>query len=126
LPLYLAQAWRYKRLAAIKDMTYPCVGEVVLKPEKEDWRASITGDPSMLTIKYRQDKPSGATTMAITVAPHVTVFQATFPEDAPDRNLVVDFRKATVDNWARLYKWTDRAVTRVDDRRIPPVFWPLP
>jgi putative alpha-1,2-mannosidase len=95
---------------------YPCVKEVVLRPEKEDWRASITGDPSMLTIKYRPDKPSGASAVAITVAPHVTVFQATFPQDATDRNLVVDFRKATVDNWARLYKWTDRVVTRVDDR----------
>jgi putative alpha-1,2-mannosidase len=95
---------------------YPCLNGIVLRPQKEDWRASLTGDPSLLTIRYRQDKPCGATTMAITVAPHVTVFEATFPEDAPDRNLVVDFRKATVDNWARLYKWTDRAVTRVDDR----------
>lgn len=95
---------------------YPCVKEAVLRPEKEDWRASITGDPSLLTIRYRQDKPSGASTVAITVSPHVSVFKATFPEDARDRNLVLDFRKATVDNWARLYKWTDRTVTRVDDR----------
>ncbi len=95
---------------------YPCVTGIVLRPEKEDWRASITGDPSLLSIQYRQDKPSGASTMAITVAPHVSVFKVTFPDDARDRNLILDFRKATVDNWARLYKWTDRTVTRVDDR----------
>lgn len=95
---------------------YPCVNGVVLRPEKEDWRASIAGDPSILTIKYRPDKPSGASAVEITVAPHVTVCRVTFPQDATDRNLIVDFRKATVDNWARLYKWTDRVVTRVDDR----------
>jgi hypothetical protein len=97
---------------------YPCVKEVVLRPDKEDWRASITGDPSRLTIRYRGDRPSGASTVAITVAPHVSVFKATFPEDAKERRLVLDFRKATVDNWARLYKWTDRAVTRMDNRTL--------
>jgi putative alpha-1,2-mannosidase len=97
---------------------YPCVTDVVLKPEKEDWRASITGNPSCLSIRYRPDKPSGASTLAITVTPHVSVFQVTFPQEAKNRNLVLDFRKATVDNWARLYKWTDRTVTRVDDRTL--------
>src|SRR5512143_1949888 len=32
---------------------YPCVNSVVVKPEKEDWRASVKGDPAMLTIQYR-------------------------------------------------------------------------
>ena len=95
---------------------YPCVKGVVLRPEKEDWRASVAGDPSLLTIQYREDKPSGTSTVAITVSPHVSVFKATFPGGATDRHLILDFRKATVDNWARLYKWTDRTVTRVDDR----------
>ncbi len=97
---------------------YPCVTGPVLKPEKEDWRASITGDPSCLSIRYRPDKPSGASAVAITVTPHVSVFQVTFPQDAKDRSLVLDFRKATVDTWARLYKWTERTVTRVDDRTL--------
>jgi len=95
---------------------YPCAKGFVLRPEKEDWRASIAGDPSLLTLQYREDKPSGASTVAITVAPHVAVFKVTFPVDAKDRHVVLDFRKATVDNWARLYQWTDRTLTRVDDR----------
>ena len=97
---------------------YPCVTGPVLKSDKEDWRASITGDPSCLSIRYRPDKPSGASAVAITVAPHVSVFKVTFPEDAKDRSMVLDFRKAPVDTWARLYKWTDRTVTRVDDRTL--------
>lgn len=95
---------------------YPCMNSAALKAEKDDWRSSVTGDPSMLTIKYQADKPSGASTAAITVSPHVSVFKATFPEGAKDKYLVFDFRKVTVDNWARLYKWTDRTVTRVDAR----------
>src|SRR5258708_30685738 len=45
---------------------YPCLNSVVVKPEKEDWRASITGDPPELTIKYRADQTRGATTPTIT------------------------------------------------------------
>ncbi len=95
---------------------YPCVTAPVARIEKDDWRASVTGDPSILTIRYREDKPAGSSTMAITVSPHVSVFKVTFPQDASAKNLVLDFRKVTVDTWARLHKWTERKITRVDDR----------
>lgn len=97
---------------------YPCVSDPVAKAEKDDWRESITGEPSLLSLRYRADKPSGASAAAITVSSHVTVFKITFPEDARKKQLILDFRKVTVDSWARLYKWTDRKITRVDDRTL--------
>ena len=97
---------------------YPCLDSVVVKPENDDWRASIKGDPSILTVKYKADKPSGPTTTAITVAPHISVFKVTFPEGDQDKYLVFDFTKYRVDSWAELYKWTDRTVTRIDNRTI--------
>jgi len=97
---------------------YPCMNSVVIKPDKEDWRASITGDPSALTIKYRAEKPSGAATTLITVAPHVSVFQVSFPQGTKTNYLVFDFSKANVENWWGLQKWTDRSVTRVDSHTL--------
>jgi len=97
---------------------YPCLDSVVVRSERDDWRDSISGDPSMLTVKYKADKPSGATMAAITVTPHVSVFKVTFPEGAQNKFLVFDFSKYRVDSWAELYKWTQRTVTRIDNRAI--------
>jgi len=97
---------------------YPCIGSVVVRPQTEDWRASIGGDPSMLTVKYKADKPSGAATAAITVTPHVSVFKVTFPEGSQNKYVVLDFGKYRVDSWAELYKWTQRKVTRIDDSTV--------
>ncbi|HEY5912804.1 MAG TPA: glycoside hydrolase domain-containing protein [Verrucomicrobiae bacterium] len=97
---------------------YPCVNAAVARPPKEEWRASVTGDPSMLLINYESSKPCGPTTMVTTVSPHVSVFKVSFPETAARRYLVFDFTKPTVDSWARLDKWNDRTVTRVDDRTL--------
>ena len=97
---------------------YPCVDSPVPRGPKEDWRAAISGDPSQLQITYRKDQPSGASTAAITVSPHVTLFQVAFPPGAPRKYLVFDFSKANVDAWAALNQWTERKVTRVDDRTL--------
>jgi len=97
---------------------YPCLDSVVVRSRRDDWRDSISGDPSMLTVKYRADKPSGVTTAAITVTPHVSVFKVAFPEGAQNKYLVFDFSKYGVDDWAELYKWTQRTVTRIDNRTI--------
>ncbi|MFB0553706.1 MAG: hypothetical protein ACETWQ_10385 [Phycisphaerae bacterium] len=79
---------------------YPCVGSVVVRPASDDWRASISGDPSMLTVKYKADKPSGVTMPAITVTPHVSVFKVTFQEGTRNKYLVFDFSKYRADWWA--------------------------
>jgi putative alpha-1,2-mannosidase len=97
---------------------YPCLNSVVVKPAKEDWRASITGDPSVLNIQYQATKPSGATAASITVSPHVSVFKVTFPEGPESKYLVFDFSKTGVDTWAALNRWTNRSVTRVDSQTI--------
>ncbi len=64
-PLGTIVAWSTSSGEAADVMTrvpriYPCLDSVVVKPAKEDWRASITGDPSVLTIKYQATTPSGA------------------------------------------------------------------
>ncbi len=97
---------------------YPCLNSVVVKPVKDDWRASITGDPSMLSVKYQPSKPSGASTATITVSPHVAVFTVAFPPGAENKYLVFDFGKGRVDPWAALNKWTNRKVTRIDNRTL--------
>lgn len=97
---------------------YPCVNEVVDRGAGNDWRASIGGDPSVLKIKYQAAKPSGASAMEITVTPHLSVFKIDFPEKADKKYVVFDFGKYKMDNWATLYKWNERSVTRIDDRTI--------
>ncbi len=95
---------------------YPSVNAVAVRKANEDWNSQISGDPSKLFIQYNEDKPSGASMAEITVTPHVSVFKVTFPAGANDKFLVFDFSNFRVDNWAELYKWTERKVTRIDDR----------
>jgi predicted alpha-1,2-mannosidase len=97
---------------------YPCLNSVVVRGEKDKWISSVSGDPSTLVVQYQTDKPCGATTTAITVTPHVSVFRVTFPSGAKNKYLIFDFTKFRVDDWAALYKWTERTVTRVDDRTV--------
>jgi len=120
-PLGTIGAWSTVAGEAADLMTrvprvYPCVNNVVARGEKDDWRSSLTGDPSLLTIQYRADKPSGTSSMAMTVSPHVSVFKVDFPTGSQKKYLVFDFTKTRVDSWASLYKWTERTLTRVDDR----------
>lgn len=97
---------------------YPCVNSVTFRAEKDDWRASVGGDPSMLTVKYKADKPSGRSMSEITVTPHVSVFRVTFPERTTKKYLILDFSKYKVDDWAEINKWTQRSVTRIDKTTI--------
>jgi putative alpha-1,2-mannosidase len=100
---------------------YPCVNEVVDRGGNNEWRASISGDPSILKIKYQAGKPSGASETEITVTPHVSVFKITFPEKVNSRYVVIDFSKYKMDTWAKLYKWNERSITRIDDKTIQAV-----
>mgnify|MGYP000991476581 CR=1 FL=1 len=99
-------------------IVYPCLDEVVKKKENDDWRSSISGDPSILKIEYRNDKPSGESKMRITVTPHISVFNITFPTTNKRKYIVFDFSKYKVDQWAELDKWTNRTVTKIDNRTI--------
>jgi predicted alpha-1,2-mannosidase len=89
---------------------YPCLNTVVMRGAKDDWRATIGGDPSVLNLKYRADRPCGAAEASITVSPHVSVFRFTFPKVEGNKYLVFDFGKGRVDDWARLNRWTNRIV----------------
>ncbi len=95
---------------------YPCADTVVIKGEDEEWRSSVTGDPSILNITYKFEKPAGATAAEITVTPHVSVFRYTFLDRTYKRKVVIDLSKMNVENWAYLKKWTDRKITRIDER----------
>lgn len=96
----------------------PCVNDVTFRAEKDDWCASVGGDPSKLVVTYKADKPCGRSAAENTVTPHVSVFRVTFPEGSERRYLVLDFSKYRVDDWAALNKWTQRSMTRIDDRTI--------
>ncbi|UCH13063.1 MAG: glycoside hydrolase family 92 protein [Bacteroidales bacterium] len=95
---------------------YPCADTVVIKGEDEEWRSSVTGDPSILNITYKFEKPAGATAAEITVTPHVSVFRYTFLERTHKRNVLIDLSKMNVESWAYLNKWTNRNITRIDER----------
>jgi putative alpha-1,2-mannosidase len=97
---------------------YPCLGAVLVKATKEDWRATVTGDPSRLTVTYQQTRPPGGSVTAVTATPHVAVFRIGFPAGTANRYVVLDFRPGSVDSWAALNRWTDRRVTRIDDRTL--------
>lgn len=104
---------------------YPCIDTVVARSMsnqstfvKGDWRASISGDPSMMVVKYNPNKPSGPTTVAMTVSPHVAVFKVMFPHAARNKYLVFDFGKFDVDDWVSLNKWTQRELNLINDTTI--------
>jgi putative alpha-1,2-mannosidase len=95
---------------------YPCVDTLVIKDEKDEWRSSLSGDPSILNITYKFEKPGGATASEITVTPHVSVFRLTFLERTYKRNVVIDLSKMNVEKWYDLSKWTERKINRIDER----------
>ncbi len=105
-------------LMTLVPRVYPCLNNVMLRAEKDDWRASVEGDPSILIVKYKDDKPCGRSVAEITVTPHVSVFRLNFPENADNKYVVLDFSKYRVDDWAELNKWTQRSIIRIDDRTI--------
>ncbi len=94
---------------------YPCMDSVVVRGEKERWSDSLSGDPSGLDMKYRTDRPSGPAEVSVTVTPHVSLFKVSFPTGSK-KYLVLDFTKYRVDDWAALYRWTERSIRRVNDR----------
>ena len=95
---------------------YPCVDTIVVKSGEDDWRSSVTGDPSLIRITYKFEKTGSATCAEITATRHVSVFRYTFLERTHQRNIVMDFGKLHVEGWAALGKWTERKVRRIDDR----------
>lgn len=97
---------------------YPCIEKPVIKPDNDDWRASITGDPALLKIDYKADKPTGTSRAQITATPHVSVYRVSFPLRSQSKYLVLDFAKPKVDDWARLNKWTDKTITRISDTSL--------
>lgn len=97
---------------------YPTLNSVVVRGPKEDWRASISGDPSLLVIKYQTNQPPGGAITSITVSPHVSIFKIAFPERAGKKHVVFDFSRGNVDTWARLNQWTNRTVTQIDARTL--------
>ncbi len=97
---------------------YPCVGSPVIKSDNDDWRASISGDPALLKIDYRPDKPTGQSTAQITVTPHVSVFRITFPPRTQSKYIILDFGKPKVDEWARLNRWTEKTIKRISNNNL--------
>lgn len=97
---------------------YPTVDSVAVRGPKEDWRASISGDPSLLVIQYQTNKPPRGTIASITVSPHISIFKFVFPERAGKKHVVFDFSLGNIDTWARLNQWTNRIVTQMDSRTL--------
>ncbi len=96
-------------------LIYPCQDSVKIKKANESWVSDITGDPSHLVIQYNDKMPSGGSKTEITVTPHVSVHSISFSAGHNGNFLVLDFSTARVDDWARLYKWTERKITRIND-----------
>jgi putative alpha-1,2-mannosidase len=97
---------------------YPCLNTVKIRKENENWQARISGDPSRLIVHYDSNSTAGYSIAEITVTPNVSILRVTFPEGKHDNFLVFDFSTFRVDNWAALYKWTERKVTRIDNSTI--------
>jgi putative alpha-1,2-mannosidase len=95
---------------------YPCINAPAIRGDKEDWRASITGDPSVLEIHYRSNSPARGSATAISVTTNVTVFQIRFPKESQTNFVVIDLSKTKLDAWARLNNWTNRQLQRLDTR----------
>ncbi len=95
---------------------YPCAETPVLKADNDDWRSSVTGDPSLLEITYKFERAPNSASAEITTTPHVSVFRFTFLERANKRYVVLDFSKVGLDRTAVLSKWTERKMSRMDER----------
>ncbi len=98
---------------------YPCIGSITNK-DNADWRETISGDPSVVNIKFRRDVPAKGSSVALTVTPHVSIFRYRFADTSDYKAIVM----TTVDvpalmSWdSKVLKWTNNTFKVLDDRTV--------
>lgn len=99
---------------------YPCYGPVTNK-DNSDWRESMQGDPSRVTVCYRNDSPAWGAVVELTVTPHVSCYRYSLPQVSKPAAIVmttVDLPALMSWNWQDRLKWTNNVIEVIDPRTV--------
>jgi putative alpha-1,2-mannosidase len=98
---------------------YPCIGSITNK-DNSDWRKTISGDPSVISIKFRDEVPARGSSVALTVTPHVSVYRYHLSDAANDKAIVMTTVEVpALMSWdSKVLKWTTNSLKVLDDRTV--------
>jgi putative alpha-1,2-mannosidase len=93
---------------------YPCIDQIVKKGNSNDWRAAISGTPSVVNVKYRNDVAARGSAVDLTVTPHVSVYHYHLATASNYQAIVL----MTGDSQVTKLRWDSNTVQIVDRQTI--------
>ncbi len=96
---------------------YPCIGDIVAKGE-DDWRDTISGNPSQLEVTYKQGTSGHGCRTSLTVCPNVSVYKFAFHAD--HGAVAIQLGEVEFPSWTHK-NWSANSLRIVDSRTIEAV-----
>lgn len=96
---------------------YPCIDDIIAKGE-DDWRDTISGNPSQLDVTYKRDTPAQGCQVSLTVRPNVSVYKFSF--NADHGAVVIQLGEVEFPSWTRK-DWNANSLKIVDSRTMEAV-----
>ncbi|UCC98830.1 MAG: glycoside hydrolase family 92 protein [Phycisphaerales bacterium] len=96
---------------------YPCTGDIIAKGE-DDWRDSISGNPSQLDVTYKRGTPAQGCRVSLTVRPNVSVYKFSF--NADHGAVAIQLGEVEFPSWTHK-DWNANSLRIVDSRTMEAV-----
>ena len=92
---------------------YPCIDTVVNK-DNSDWRDSFSGDPSMMTITYKNDVATKGSSVDLTVTPNISIYRYHFAAASNYRAVTILANELGIAG----ANWSNNSFTKIDNQTI--------
>ena len=93
---------------------YPCIDTIAFKENSKDWRKAITGNPSVVNVKYRDTVPAENSSVELTVTPHVSVYRYHLTAGTNFQAIAMMAGDPKLAN----LRWDSNTVTLVDNQTV--------
>lgn len=93
---------------------YPCIDTIAFKGNSSDWRKAITGNPSVVSVKYRDNVPAAGSSVELTVTPHVSVYRYHLTAGTNSQAIAMMAGDPKLAN----LRWDSNTVTLVDNQTV--------
>ena len=92
---------------------YPCIDTIVNKGTT-DWRNTISGDPSVVSITYQTNVAASGSSVDLTVTPHVSVYRYHLASGSDYQAIAMMANDLSIDT----YNWSSNSFTIIDSQTI--------
>jgi hypothetical protein len=86
---------------------YPCIDTIVNK-STNDWRNTISGNPSVVTVTYQTNVAALGSSVDLTVTPHVSVYRYHLVPASSFQAVAMMASDLSIDN----YNWSSNSLLR--------------